>query len=165
MLKISKYHKLAHCRIPPLLKSVPLALSYETFITLYWPGALSCCQRLFKSSQLYSKHYYRQHKPPSPPLNLSCVASTSNEEDLLKVSLPSQLTITDIESDNSSDIISLPDESGIKHHQKVQPSQQSTIATLFRQQFERGNSANDSPNPTGRKRKALSRKYKKKLWC
>ncbi|KZR99627.1 Uncharacterized protein APZ42_004434, partial [Daphnia magna] len=43
-LKIVKESKLANCSIPQSLKNIPLALSYETFITLYWPGTMSCCK-------------------------------------------------------------------------------------------------------------------------
>ena len=52
-----------NCSIPPSLKNIPLALSYETFIKLYWPGAMSCCRKLFNSSKKYSDHYYKFHRP------------------------------------------------------------------------------------------------------
>lgn len=157
MLKISKYHKLSMCRIPPSLKTIPLALSYETFISLYWPGALSCCQRLFKSAQSYSTHYYKQHKPPSPPLHLSCINSSTDPltESREKILTSSQPTITDLESDNSSDIISLPDDTGNKSHQQEKPvsqNQPSALSKLYRQQFGRTNDAGS----TTRKRKTLS---------
>lgn len=152
MLKISKYHKLSTCRIPPSLKTIPLALSYETFITLYWPGALSCCQRLFKSAQSYSTHYYKQHKPPSPPLHLSCISSTESGEPQDQVLSSSQPTIADLESDNSSDIISLPDDTGSKSHQQVKSSQPSALSKLYRQQFGRTNDMSSA----ARKRKTLS---------
>ncbi|KAI9551733.1 hypothetical protein GHT06_022069 [Daphnia sinensis] len=165
-LKIVKYSKLANCRIPQSLKNIPLALSYETFITLYWPGAMSCCRKLYKSSHKYSAHYYKQHIPqikiPSPSLNLGCISATPPEDDMnetetvSKTSSTSQLATAHLYSDNSSDIVSLPDESG----DKSLPAQES--ATNFRQAMasqtltNRPSSSSDSTFLVARKRKTLS---------
>ncbi|XP_032791186.2 uncharacterized protein LOC116928246 isoform X2 [Daphnia magna] len=165
-LKIVKYSKLANCRIPQSLKNIPIALSYETFITLYWPGAMSCCKKLYKSSHKYSAHYYKQHVPqitiPSPSLNLGCISATPPEDDMnetetvSKTSSTSQLATAHLYSDNSSDIVSLPDELG----DKSLPAQESV--PNFRQAMtsqsltNRPSSSSDSTGLAARKRKTLS---------
>jgi len=116
-LKIKKYRKLNNCSIPPSLKNIPLALSDETFIKHYWPGAMSCSRKLFNSSKKYSDHYYKFHRPevkmPSPPLNLSCISATAlndigiNEVEVLSKASTSSTSTSQLvmnESESSSDI-------------------------------------------------------------
>ncbi|XP_057379346.1 uncharacterized protein LOC130701400 isoform X2 [Daphnia carinata] len=165
-LKIVKYSKLANCRIPQSLKNIPIALSYETFITLYWPGAMSCCKKLYKSSHKYSAHYYKQHVPqikiPSPSLNLGCISATPPEDDMNetetvgKTSTTSQLATAHLYSDNSSDIVSLPDE----FDDKSLPTKESV--PNFRQAMasqsltNRPSTSGDFTGLVARKRKTLS---------
>lgn len=163
-LKVTKYNKLTSVKIPQTLKSIPLALSYETFITLYWPGAMSCCQRLYKSSQAYSGHYYKKHKPPSPPFMLSCVPPnmpspgenlTQIKETPRKSPATAQLAIADVESDTSSDIISLPDDSNSKSHHNGETPKVGSQPKVYRQQMLQFKPGDRAPS-VAKKRKALS---------
>ena len=67
------------CVIPDVLKRVPLALSYQTFIHFYWPGALMCCNRKYTSSRCYGLHFYKRHVPPlsSPDLSILPTVNTT----------------------------------------------------------------------------------------
>jgi hypothetical protein len=163
-LKIKKYRKLNNCSIPPSLKNIPLALSDETFIKLYWPGAMSCCRKLFNSSKKYSDHYYKFHRPevkiPSPPLNLSCISAIAlndigiNEVEVLSKASTSSTSTSQLvmnESESSSDIFFL-DGSNDKNYTPPQP------ATSFRQALaaQPPSSSNDNQSSIVRKRKTLS---------
>ena len=48
-IKITQYQHFAEAPVPKELIYIPLALSYETYITLYWPGAFKCCNKLFSA--------------------------------------------------------------------------------------------------------------------
>ena len=76
MLKRDKFHKILGCRdIPKVLKTVPFALSYQSFVLSYWPGPLQCCNKTFGSTRFFCKHLYDCHLPPSAPPSLACFAS------------------------------------------------------------------------------------------
>jgi hypothetical protein len=76
MLKREKFHKILACReIPKVLKTVPFALSYQSFVLSYWPGPVQCCNKTFGSTRFFCKHLYDSHLPPSAPPSLTCSAS------------------------------------------------------------------------------------------
>lgn len=132
-LKIKKYNQLPLMKIPQNLKSVPLALSYETFITLYWPGAINCCSKNFKSSQSYSTHYYKKHKPSFPPLNLPCITSSEDTNHRTKLKeTPSKPSTSSQNSDHDSDIISVSDDG--KSHRNENNQLALTQSKVYRQQ-------------------------------
>jgi len=74
-LKREKYPHIADCVIPDVLKRIPLALSFQTLLHLYWPGALICCEKMFTSTRCYGLHLYKSHIHPSPPPKLSILPS------------------------------------------------------------------------------------------
>ena len=74
-LKREKYPHIADCVIPDVLKRIPLALSFQTLLHLYWPGALICCEKKFTSTRCYGLHLYKSHIHPSPPPKLSILPS------------------------------------------------------------------------------------------
>lgn len=166
-LKIEKYKKLSNCIFPDSLSDIPLAGSYEAFIKSYWPGAMSCCKKLFNTPQKYSDHYYKYHAPqlkiPSPPLNLSCVSAMAHEVGMNEVEILSktpsasssstaQLVVGD-QSDSSSDIVSLSGETSYKSCVTSQS------ATNFQQTIaSQKPSSNDNQNLVERKRKTLSKR-------
>ncbi|KAK4027248.1 hypothetical protein OUZ56_016259 [Daphnia magna] len=116
----------------------------ELKINLAWCHEL--LQNLYKSSLKHSANYYKQHVPqikiPSPSLNLGCISATLPENDMNQTETvsntasPSQLATAHLYSDNSSNIVSLPDELGDKSPSSLpgplsykQPILNHTIAT------------------------------------
>jgi hypothetical protein len=126
---------------------------------------MSCCKKIFSSSQKYSDHYYKSHVPPaklpSPPLNLSCISATTPKDGINEIELLSKAQSTSssstsqlvINESDSSDIISL-DESSDKNYVPPQP------ATNFRLALgsQRLGTLNDNQGVAIRKRKTLSKR-------
>lgn len=161
-LKVAKYHSFSFGKIPPSLRSIPLALSYETFIRFYWPGALSCCDKLYKSSQSYSTHYYNMHAQQkttsSSPLSITCLSDNEERGKANKLASSasfSELAMADAESD-SSDVVSLPDDTRSKSFPSKPSTTQRKSYTDQASRSSLPSTSNESSKGSARKRKALS---------
>ena len=80
--------------IPDVLKRVPLALSFQTLLHLYWPGAMMCCEKKFTSTRCYGLHLYKSHIHPSPPPKLSILPSKTfkNKQHPVSTKIPDEIS-------------------------------------------------------------------------
>ena len=168
-LKSTKYSKLDGCKIPPSLRTVPLALSYRAFITMYWPGAIVCCDTLYRTTRAYGNHFYKVadsiincfmkikmtfffkfHKSASPLLTRACMAPDVSNNSVDNHGASSQMS--DDESDSNSDVVMIPDEPSNTRLNTSLPLQKGNSS---KRSVGRPSVSNDNSN--ARKRKSLSK--------